>query len=307
MALDASDSLLSDLLAEPSFVSKHFDTAEIYKTGNPFADVDGDLYNEAVLSRVLSSAPRDSFTIATKYMPGKWGGKCDYDSVKSALQSSLARLKLDFVDVYYCHRITSEDGAVSFTASCARLIAEGLMKHVGLSEVCGSWLRSAHAVHPVFCIQQEWSLMTRNLEAELVPVCAKLGVGIVAYSPLARNLLTAPAERPTDWRASNPRFSEDNFAANVKLMKRVEDMALEKGVSAGQLSLAWLLHKARDLGVKCMPIPGTTKILHARENFKAVSITLTTEEMTVLEDLADNVVGARGDERYVSMGIEGQQ
>lgn len=222
--------------------SPHFDTAEIYKTGNPFADGD-DIYNEEVLAPFLSSVPRESYTIATKFFPFKYGGACDYETVKGALERSLKRLGLSYVDIYYCHRIPSLEGAIEFVKACERLISEGLMRSIGLSEINGAWLRQVHSVTPIAAIQQEWSLLTRNLEDDLVPVCAELGIGIVAYSPLARNLLSSPTEKPSDWRATLPRFSDENWANNLAVMEKVKVMAANKGVSGAQLSLAWIFHK----------------------------------------------------------------
>ena len=154
---------------------RHFDTAEVYKTGNPMTDDDDGIYNEAVIAPFLASVPRADIVVATKFFPFKWGNNCDYDTVKKALQGSLARLGLAYVDVYYCHRIPSLEACLAFVAAGKRLAADGLLRHVGLSEVCGAWLRKAHAVHPIACVQQEWSLLTRNAEELLIPACIELG------------------------------------------------------------------------------------------------------------------------------------
>ena len=154
-------------------------------------------------------------------MPQLRGGRSDYATVKGALVDSLSRLGLDYVDVYYSHRVVSRDQAVKFTQSVQRLVKEGLVRSIGLSEVSAAWLRAAHAAAPVSVIQQEWSLLTRGIEEELVPTCLELGIGIVAYSPLARNLLAAPKERPTDQRRKSiPRFAEENFEENQKMLAR---------------------------------------------------------------------------------------
>ena len=156
-------------------------------------------------------------------------------------------------------------------------------------------------------MQQEWSLLTRNLEDSIVPVCAELGISIVAYSPLARNLLAnIPTETPTDWRASNPRYSAENLKANKVVFDKVSAMAEQKGCTAAQLSLAWLLSKAKALGVAVIPIPGTTKLKHAKDNIASESISLTAEDMTLLEEIGAAVAGARGDESYQKLAIEGQ-
>jgi aryl-alcohol dehydrogenase-like predicted oxidoreductase len=288
---------------------RHFDTAEIYKTGNPFSDDDGGEFNEVVCGKFFATVPRESFTVATKIHPGKHKGKTDYATVKAALLKSLARLKLDYVDLYYCHRIPSKSGALEFMASCKRLVEEGLIRHVGLSEICGAWLREAHAVHPVAAVEQEWSLLTRGaVESELAPVCAELGVTIVAYSPLARNMLCAPtvADVSADWRAQLPRFMPENAAANAALMVEVGACAAAHGCTAAQLSLAWLLARAAQLGVRCFPIPGTTKQAHAAENVAGAKVTLTETELALLETFAARVAGERAYASYVSAAIEGQ-
>lgn len=193
MAPEASLQLLHGVQQEfkqkNSSALPHYDTAEVYKTGNPFVDNEADLYNEQVLRPFFASIPRDSFTVATKFMPGKYGGACDYDTVKGALERSLGRLGLAYVDVYYCHRIPSLDAGLAFAESCKRLVSEGLMRHTGLSEINGRWLRQAHAITPIIAVQQEWSLMSRSLEAELVPACAEL-VSLRSNQPKFPRLLT---------------------------------------------------------------------------------------------------------------------
>lgn len=285
---------------------RHFDSAEIYKSGNPFEHNEADEYSESRLGAFLKTIDRSTVTIATKFMPPMYGGKTDYDTVKASLTNSLKRLDLPWVDLYYCHRIPSLEGAKEFMATAKRLVEEGLIKHVGLSEIGGAWLREANAVYPVAVVQQEWSLMTRNLEEELIPVCKELGVGVVAYSPLARNLLADPGEKPTGWRGSQPRFTEENWAKNVALFADLKAIAEAKGASAAQMSLAWLLQKGRDLGVAVLPIPGSTKIANVLSNIAATKIELTPEEMGKLEAVAAAVVGDRGDEGYKNMGIEAQ-
>jgi aryl-alcohol dehydrogenase-like predicted oxidoreductase len=191
------------------------------------------------------------------------------------------------------------------------VVDSGRVRNVGLSEVPASWLRRAHAILPVTAVQQEWSLLTREpMESEVVPVCRELGITIVAYSPLARNLLAAAPSAdgpPRDWRGDQPRFSAQNYESNKHLATQVAEIAARKGVSAASVSLAWLLHKGRDLGVRVVPIPGTTSEAHAKANMEAAnSVSLTPEEMGQLEALGALVAGARGNEQYVSMAIEGK-
>lgn len=277
---------------------RHFDTAEVYATKEK--------HNEDVLGAFFQTVPRDSFTVATKYWPQD-DGKYDYDRVKASLKASIARLKVDYVDLYYAHRVMSLEGGLEFGRTAKRLQQEGLIKEVGLSEVSGAWLRQIHNVCPIAAVQQEWSLMTRSLEEELVPVCRELGVAIVAYSPLARNLLAAQSQAPpADWRANQPRYKAENFAQNQKAAAVVHDMATKYQCSAAQLSLAWLFHKATALGVKVVPIPGSTKLHHATSNLGACKVNIAPEDMGILETLAANVAGERGNEWYMSATIESQ-
>lgn len=189
--------------------------------------------------------------------------------------------------------------------SMKAVVESGKVKHVGLSEFSGEWIRKMHAVHPVACVQQEWSLLTRNLEDLVLPVYRELGIGVVAYSPLARNLLANPAEAPQDWRANQPRYAADNFAKNKELGDKIAAMAASKDRTPAQLSLAWLYYQARKLGVVVVPIPGTTKVANARDNIGGVGVELTDEEAAQLEELGGLVAGARGNEQYQQMSIEG--
>ncbi|KAJ8599410.1 hypothetical protein CTAYLR_007977 [Chrysophaeum taylorii] len=286
---------------------RHFDTAEIYKTGDPLKDAPEDEWNEKQLGLFLRTVPRESFTVATKFMPYKYEAKCDYETVKGALLNSLERLGLEYADLYYCHRIPSLEAALEFTASCKKLQEEGLIKHIGLSEIIGAWLRKCYEVAKIAAVQQEWSLLTRNHEAELIPVCKELDVAVVAYSPLGRNLLTGVVtEPPTDWRGKLPRYSPENIQKNVDLIKEVEGIAASHDCTAAQLSLAWLFHKAKQYGVNVIPIPGTTKQKHAISNIEAAKVKIADNEMAPLEAIAERVAGERGDEDYTGYGIEAQ-
>lgn len=277
---------------------RHFDSAEVYATK--------DKHNEAVLGQFFQTVPRDSYSIATKYWP-KGDDKYEYDAVKKSLLKSLERLQLTYVDLYYAHRVMSLEGGLKFAATAKRLKEEGLIKEVGLSEVSGKWLKQINEVCPIDAVQQEWSLLTRNLEDELVPVCKELGVTIVAYSPLARNLLATKLEAPpSDWRASQPRYAQENMEANRKIHETVEQLAAKYNCSAAQLSLAWLFHRAHELGVSVVPIPGSTKLQHATSNLESTRIQISDDDCRELEALADQVAGARATESYVSIGIEAQ-
>ena len=278
---------------------RHFDTAEIYATKEK--------YNEDVLGDFFQTVPRDSFTVATKYWPQD-GGKYDYDRVKKALQASLKRLKMDYVDLYYAHRVMSLDGGLEFAETAKRLKEEGLIKEVGLSEVSGTWLRQIHAICPISAVQQEWSLMTRSLEDDLVPVCKELGVTVVAYSPLARNMLAIKQEAPpADWRASLPRYTGENFAKNNEIAKTVHDLSEKHNCSAAELSIAWLFHKADKLGVQVVPIPGSTKIKNATSNVGSCKVSIADPDLEILERLASQVAGERYSEDHMKVVIEGQK
>mmetsp|Transcript_68793 Transcript_68793/g.109151 ORF Transcript_68793/g.109151 Transcript_68793/m.109151 type:complete len:328 (-) Transcript_68793:179-1162(-) len=276
----------------------HFDTAEVYRQD--------DKVNEVQIGAFLKTLDRKSFTVATKFFPGLHENKCDKDTVATAVDRSLENLGLEYVDLYYLHRMppTLEE-AKQWMESIKTCVSAGKVKNVGLSEVPADWLPELHAIHPVTAVQQEWSLLTREIvEKELIPVYKELGIGIVAYSPLARNLLAGPPEEVTDWRANHPRYAQENYEKNKELARKIKEMAETKGKSAAQLSLAWLYHKANKLGVKMLPIPGTTKVANARDNYGAVGVELTDEEAKQLEELGATVVGLRGNESYQNMSVE---
>lgn len=300
---------------------RHFDTAEIYKTGNVFGYAEGDIYNEVAMSPFLATVPRNTYTIATKMYPGKYKDDCSYETVKKALTDSLARLKLKKVELYYLHRCPTLEVTKQFVTSCKRLISEGLMDHIGLSEVSPAWLRECNKIHKISAIQQEWSMLSRD-EVEnmgLAETCKELGITIVAYSPLARGMLGMD-KPPEDWRATNPRFSEENFKKNLALkaeVTKIADKYVKKDAdgnvtfkcSAIQLSLAWLTKRASQLGVQVLPIPGTTKIRNAQSNMDAVlKIPLTDEDVAALEKIAKEMTaGARGNEAYMARSMNSQK
>ena len=288
----------------------HFDTAEIYQQFEGVLD-GTQQYNEALLGLYLSkAASRDSFTVATKFFPALHNGKCDFQTVSDAVDASLARLGLQHVDLYYCHRMpVTVEALEEWMGSMKHIVESGRVKHVGVSEAPAAWLRRAHAIHPLSALQQEWSLLTREpIESELVPTCKELGIAVVAYSPLARNLLAEPMEAaPSDWRANHPRYEEANYQQNRALAAEVAALAASRGVSAATLSIAWVLNKAARLGVTCVPIPGTTSEAHARANLAASAIELSDAEIAQLEALGATCAGARANEDYVSKAVEGKR
>jgi aryl-alcohol dehydrogenase-like predicted oxidoreductase len=183
----------------------------------------------------------------------------------------------------------------------AELVQEGAVKHIGLSEASPEIIRRAHAVHPLACVQQEWSLYTRDLEEDIVPVCRELGIGIVPYSPLGRGFLSDDMVAPeNDARQLFPRLTGEAFEANKLLRAKVETMAKAKGCHTAQLALAWLWKQGEELGVDVVPIPGTTKIKNIQSNCGAVDVSITESELAELSSAFDGVVGERGFEQYMS-------
>eukprot|EP00039_Didymoeca_costata_P027419 m.18353 g.18353 ORF g.18353 m.18353 type:complete len:338 (+) comp6291_c0_seq1:116-1129(+) len=296
-----------DLLME-TFKSgvTHFDTAEIYRTGNIMAPPNEDTkWNEVVVGKFIAKAGRENIQVATKYFPLRKDGVTPAN-VREAVEGSLKRLGVDYIDLYYLHRLPESRDPVPWVEAMKPLIAEGKVKYIGLSEAPGDKIRAAHAVHPITAVQQEWSLITRVIEDDIAATCKELGVGVVAYSPLARNMLAeVPTETPKDWRASIPRYSAENLAKNAALVQQIKDMAESKGVSVAVLSLSWLYAKAKELGVTVVPIPGTTKIAHMKTNVTATTVELNAEEVAKMDEIGSTVAGARGDERYRKMAAEG--
>mmetsp|Transcript_60960 Transcript_60960/g.137490 ORF Transcript_60960/g.137490 Transcript_60960/m.137490 type:complete len:331 (-) Transcript_60960:78-1070(-) len=279
---------------------RHFDTAEAYRTETK--------HNEEQLGLFFKTVPRDSYTVATKFWPAMHGSNYDVPCVMEAVDASLKRLGLEYVDLYYSHRPPDTlEQAVQWMESMKAIVATGKVKYVGLSEFNPEWTRKLHAIHPVAAMQIEWSLVTRNLvEDILLECCKELNIGIVAYSPLARNLLAAPpTETPDDWRKDNPRYSAENLKRNQELAQKIEDLGKKRGASAAQLSLAWLLYKAKSLGLQVMPIPGTTKAQNAKTNMDSATIQITSEDAAALEELGAMVAGKRGTEWYEGVSLEG--
>jgi aryl-alcohol dehydrogenase-like predicted oxidoreductase len=296
----ADDKAMELLQAVYDAGCRHFDTAEVYATKEK--------HNESILGAFFKTVPRDSFTVATKFYPRT--GAFDYDTVKAALTKSLERLQLDYVDLYYAHRVTDLEGSLQFGHTAKRLVDEGLIKEVGISEISAQWLKKVHTeACPISAVQQEWSLLTRNLEEELVPMCKELDIDIVAYSPLARNLLAKKVETaPTDWRASLPRYAEENLAKNQNIADQVQELATKYKCTCAQLSLAWLFYKAKEMGVTVIPIPGSTKRINALGNLESTKVVLDDpKDIALLETLADQVAGLRATEDYITRGIESQK
>jgi aryl-alcohol dehydrogenase-like predicted oxidoreductase len=275
---------------------RHFDTAELYGNEDP------NKHNEKVLGRFLKTVPRDTYSVGTKYWPEN-SNIYDYDTIKAHLLQSLERLQLDYVDLYYAHRVTSLEGGKEFAKAANKLKEEGLIKAVGLSEVSGKWLQTIHTeAGPIDAVQQEWSILTRSLEDELVPVCKTYDITVVAYSPLCRNLLVQKLEEPpSDWRMDLPRYK--NLAQNKKFANQVHDMAETLEATPAQVCLAWVLQKGVEFGISVVPIPGTTKPERAIGNIQSVDVTLSMEQMQILDGMAKDVVGDRYKETSMKNGM----
>lgn len=276
-----------------------FDTADMY----------GPHHNEELIGRFLaeSGAP---VTIATKFgivrRPGEYARTIDNsaDYMRRACEASLKRLGVERIDLYYVHRVDRERPIEETMDGLAALKREGKIGHIGLCEVSADTLRRAHAVHPVTAVQTEYSLWTRDVEANVLPACRELGIGFVAYSPLGRGFLTGRFQAGTqlgegDFRANLPRFAPENAATNSALVDVVRGIAAEKSCTPAQVALAWLLAKGDDI----VPIPGTKRLQYLEENAAAASISLSPDALAALER-AISALPVAG-ERYTAEGMKG--
>ncbi|KAL5769919.1 hypothetical protein ACOSP7_014073 [Xanthoceras sorbifolium] len=264
------------------------------------ADLYGPHTNEILLGKALKGGMRERVELATKFAISFEDGKLivrgDPAYVRAACEASLKRLDVDCIDLYYQHRVDTRVPIEVTMGELKKLVEEGKIKYVGLSEASASTIRRAHAVHPITAVQLEWSLWSRDVEEEIVPTCRELGIGIVAYCPLGRGFLSsgpklAESFSKDDSRQLLPRFQPENLEHNKLLFERVNEIAAKKGCTPSQLALAWVHHQGDDV----CPIPGTTKIENLDQNIKALSLKLTPEEMAELESIAteDAVKGDR--------------
>ncbi|MET0858819.1 MAG: aldo/keto reductase [Telluria sp.] len=268
-----------------------FDTAEVY----------GPYENELLLGRALQGR-RSEVVIATKFgFKLDSGARTGLDSspahIRQAVEGSLRRLGTDYIDLLYQHRIDPQVPIEDVVGTMADLVREGKVRFLGLSEAGVANIRRAHAVHPISALQSEYSLWERNLEADVLPVLRELGIGLVPFSPLGRGFLTGTAKRAeeypeSDFRHLDPRLQGANYDANVAAASAVTAMAAAKGVSPGQLALAWVLHKGDDI----VPIPGTKRRTYLEENVAAASIALDAREMARLDRALPRVAGPRYNE-----------
>jgi aryl-alcohol dehydrogenase-like predicted oxidoreductase len=278
------------------------DTAQLY----------GPMTNEELVGRAIEGH-REEYVIATKFArrtdgatPGDMStlGPLDgsAEHVHSSVEGSLQRLKTDHIDLYYQHRVDPDVEIEETVGAMAELVEQGKILHLGLSEASAATIRRAHAVHPITAVQTEYSLWTRDVEEEILPTLNELGIALVAYSPLGRGFLsgrfTAPEELDEDdFRRYGPRFTGENLKENLKLAERVKELATEKGITPGQLALAWVLSR----GEQIVPIPGTKRRSYLEENLAAAEVELSAEES---ERIADAVPAAAG-ERYPEAGMRG--
>jgi len=278
------------------------DTAQLY----------GPLTNEELVGRAVAGH-RDEYVIATKFArrmdnatPGDMSTTGPLDGspehVRSSIEISLKRLGTDHVDLYYQHRVDPNVPIEETVGAMAELVKEGKIRHIGLSEASADTLRRAAAVHPITALQTEYSLWTRDVEAEILPTCRELGIGFVPYSPLGRGFLsgrfTSPDELDSsDFRRHGPRFTGENLDANLRLAAKVAEIAQDKGCTPAQLALAWVLAQGDDLA----PIPGTKRVSRLEENVAADALVLSADQLARLTAIAPPV----GD-RYADMSPIGR-
>ena len=257
------------------------------------ADIYGPHTNEELVGKALKGR-RDKFVLATKfgivrqtesYAISGINGRPEY--VREAVDASLKRLQIDVIDLYYLHRVDPDTPIEETVGAMARLIEDGKIRHIGLSEASADTLRRAAKVHNIAALQSEYSLWTRDIEEnDVLKTARELGIGLVPYSPLGRGFLSGEIKKPDDlssddWRLTNPRFQGENFEKNLDLVAKVEAIARDKGVTASQLALAWVLAQGEDI----IPIPGTKRVKYIEQNAAAVEITLTQDELNQINSV----------------------
>jgi len=269
-----------------------FDTADMY---GPFT-------NEELVGRAIKGR-RNEVILATKFgnVRGEDGsfrgvnGRPEY--VFAACEHSLRRLGMDTIDLYYQHRVDPNTPIEETVGAMTRLVEQGKVRHIGLSEAGIETIRRAHKVHPITALETEYSLWSRDPEDGILDVCRELGIGFVAYSPLGRGFLTGQIKNfndlaPDDYRRNSPRFQGENFEKNLELVKRIEEMAAEKGCTPAQLALAWVLAQGKDI----VPIPGTKRRRYLEENVAALDVDITPQDLKRIDEIAPK--GAAAGMRY---------
>ena len=274
------------------------DTADVYGIGR----------NEELVGRALKGR-RDRVVLATKFgnvrePDGRWvgvNGRPEY--VREGCDASLKRLNFEHIDLYYQHRVDRSAPIEETIGAMSRLIEEGKVRCLGLSEASPATIRRAHKTHPISALQTEYSLWTRDPEDEILPTCRALGITFVAYSPLGRGFLSGRIKSiddlaPDDWRRNMPRFQGGNFDKNLELVRHIEGLAAKKKCSPSQLALAWVLAQGKDI----VPIPGTTSQKHLEENLGALGISFTPEELARIDEIAPQ--GVASGARYPEMAMK---
>lgn len=268
------------------------DTADMYGVG----------HNEELVGKAIKEK-RSQFILATKFgnVRGKDGshlgvnGKPEY--VKQACEASLKRLNTDYIDLYYQHRVDPNTPIEETVGAMAKLVEEGKVRYIGLSEAAPATIERANSVHQITALQTEYSIWTRDVEAEILPTVRKLNIGFVAYSPLGRGFLTGKIKTvedlaQNDWRRFNPRFKEENLKENLKIIQGLEKIAEAKNCSLSQLALAWLLHQGKDI----VPIAGTKRRKYLEENLGALNVKLLDDDLRKINEIAP--IGATKGTRY---------
>lgn len=271
------------------------------------ADIYGPFTNEQLVGKAIRDR-RNRVVLATKFgnvrnPDGSWvgvNGRPEY--VRRACDASLTRLGVDHIDLYYQHRVDPNVPIEETVGAMADLVQAGKVRYLGLSEAAPATIRRAHAIHPISALQTEYSLWSRDPEDEILPTCRELGIGFVAYSPLGRGFLTGQIRRfedlaPDDWRRNNPRFQGENFAKNLDLVARIEELARAKGCAPSHLALAWVLGQGEDI----VPIPGTKRVRYLEENAAAVGVALSEADREAID--AAFPKGATAGERYAAGGM----
>jgi aryl-alcohol dehydrogenase-like predicted oxidoreductase len=273
------------------------DTAQLY----------GPLTNEELVGRAIEGR-RDDYVIATKFArrmddatPGEMSSTGPLDGsaehVRTSVEGSLKRLKTDRIDLYYQHRVDPKVEIEETVGAMAELVQQGKILHIGLSEAAPATIRRAQAVHPITAVQTEYSLWTRDPEAEVLPTCRELGIGFVPYSPLGRGFLSGRFSKPEDldegdFRRKGPRFTGENLESNLQLAAKVREIAEQKGITPAQLAIAWVLAQGDDL----VPIPGTKRRTYLEQNAAAAEVELSDEELARIDAELPTVSGERYDE-----------
>ena len=295
-AADDAESIATIHLAIDRGVN-FLDTADMYGVGR----------NEELVGRAIANR-RDRVFLATKFgnvrgANGEFlGVRGDPEYVRSACEASLKRLDVEVIDLYYQHRVDPDVPIEETVGAMARLKEEGKIRFLGLSEAAPQTLRRAHATHPITALQTEYSLWSRDVEEEILPTVRELGIGFVAYSPLGRGFLTGQIKSPDDfpeddYRRFHPRFTGENFDRNIELVHEIERIAQEKGCTAAQLALAWVLARGQDV----VPIPGTKRRKYLEQNIDGLGVQLTDEDLRRIDSIVPR--GAAAGDRYAPQGM----